>query len=509
MTPDEKLRRAYDNIYDHYGMFSSFVMEWKKVWTREVPYAATDGPNLYLNPDFMDSLNIAETLKVVKHEAGHVFLGHMYRVPRSTIENEQDRYEWNVAMDLALNDSIASHDPDFGQTTGDKIAELLIFPGRQHKTFGNDFVTFAKAKDAEFYHDLVKKSKKYQQPQPQPGQGQAGQGQGQPQQGQQSGSGQGNAPTDGQQGRTPSQGGGSPTTSGKPSTGSGSSTSNKSEAGNATTGAEGIENGNLPKYSEEAQRTDRPTSFGDVLPHPILETGDAEAIEQAVEQWKERVAQGINNARSQGNLPGWLEEIANTLYGQKSKQNWRAILRRFMTRVVSHGGQTYDKPHRRLSYLSNHIGVIIPANRSRQASKGCVLVDTSGSMSAEQCNLALSEIEGILRYFPRCDVDLVMADTRLIEKSKKTFHRSDFPLRVPTAWLGRGGTDLCEPILGVAKDRSYKWLVVISDMEWSVSRAINPKVPTIFVWTSSEGETEPHDRPTFGTFIGPVVAKRH
>lgn len=502
MNNDEKLRRAFDSIYDHYGMFSSFVMEWEKVWTRDVPYAATNGPQLFLNPDFMETLNINETLKVIKHEAGHVFFGHPFRVPSATMESEQDRYEWNVAMDLALNDNWGTHDPDYGQIQyADKtckIGEILIFPGRTHKTFGSDFVTFDKGKDAEFYHDLVKKSKKYQQPQPQPGQGQ-GQG------GQQAG--QGNAPTDGQQGRNPSQGdsNGSPaTTKGQPTTGSG----NKSEAGNAPRVPEGIGNGNLPNYSDQAQRTDRPTSFGDVLPHPILESGDADVIEQAREQWKERVAQSVNNARSQGDLPGWMEELANTLYA-KSTQNWRALLRRFMTKVVSHGGQTYSKPHRRQSYRTHTDRLIIPANRSRQASKGCILVDTSGSMSAEQCNQALGEIEGILTYFPRCEVDMVMADTRLIARSKQSFRRSDFPLRLPTKWLGRGGTDLCQPILGVAEDRSYKWLVVISDMEWSAEQAIDPKIPTIFVWTPRGAAAEPYAKATFGSLIGPVlVAER-
>lgn len=512
MNNDDRLRRAFDNVYDHYGMFASFLMDWTKVWTRQVPYAATDGPTLYLNPDFMDTLNIAETIKVIKHEAGHVFLGHMYRVPLSTIENEQERYDWNIGMDLALNDTIGKHDPDFAMQTGDKLAEILIFPGKGHKiaAWDKEFRSMPMGKDAEFYHDLVKKASERQpKPQPQPGQGEG-------KDGQQSGAGQGNAPTDSQQGRNPSQGdGGSPTpstTKGKPTTsGSGKESGKDSEAGNQPSGAEGIGNGDIPNYSDEAKRTDRPSSFGDVLPHPILESGDKELIEAAVEEWKERVAQGINNARMQGDLPGWMEELAQSLYGEQSKQNWRAILRRFMTKVVSHGGQTYDKPHRRLGYMTQQTGLIMPANRSRQASKGCILVDTSGSMSAEQCNLALSEIEGILRYFPRCEVDMVMADTRLIKNSKQTFRRSDFPLRLPTKWLGRGGTDLCAPILGVADDRSYKWLVVISDMEWSAAQATNPKIPTIFVWTPrGTANKEPYAKATFGTFIGPVeVTSKH
>lgn len=499
MNNDERLRRSYDQIYDHYSFFATFVMEWKKVWVTDVPYAATDGPTLYLNPEWMATLDIAETLKVVKHEASHVFLGHMYRVPLSTLTDENDRYEWNLAMDLSANDLWITHDPEYGQINRpdgkiDKVAELLIFPGRRHAKFGDDFLNMPRGKTAEFYHDIIKKEGKYRKPQPQPSPGQGqGQGASQPGQSTSQGSGQGNSPSDSQKG-SPSQ------TGGKPSTGSG----DKSEAGNGETGADGSENGNLPNYSEQALRTDRPTSFGDVLPHPVVaeNEGDEEAIEEAVEEWKQKVAQAVNNARSIGNLPGWVEELGNQIYGQKSTQNWRAHLRRFMTRVVSHGGQTYDKPNRRQSYRRD---IVVPANRSRQASSGCILVDTSGSMSADQCNQALAEIEGILTYFPRCDVDLIMADTRLIDKSKKTFHRSDFPLRLPTTWLGRGGTDLCQPILGVAENRKYKWMVCISDMEWSADRAINPKIPCIFVWTPRVDTKEPYSRANFGTMIGPVL----
>lgn len=488
MTPEEKVRRAKDNVYDHYLYLTSFVMAWQTIWTRQVRFAATDGPKLYLNPDFIATLNLAETFDVILHEAGHLLYGHMWRFPFGNREiTPEEHHEYNVAADLALNDSLSEH---FDRAPDNKIAEIMMFPGRMHKNAGNMFLNWPKGKDAEFYHDLVKKSKAQQPKQP------AGSGEGED--GSQAG--ESNDPAT-EQGR--SQG-----DSGKTSTGSSSKSSDKSEAGSEAHEQDTSENLDIPESAKGgSSRTDLPQSFGDVLPHPIMEEGDEDQIEEAVENWKQQVAQSINVARQQGTLPGWLEEIANNIYGQKSKQNWRAFLRRWMNKVVSHGGTTYDKPHRRLSYLSKTTGIIMPANRSRQASKGIIVADVSGSMQIEQANLSLSECEGVFKYFPRCEIDMVMADTRLIERSKITFHRSDFPLRVPITWLGRGGTNLAPAIMEVAKDRSYKWMIVISDMEWDYENCPNPGIPVIWVWTPRDANTKLDGRVPFGTLAGPVLVE--
>lgn len=493
MTPEEKVRRGKDNIYEHFPYLTSFVMKWNTVWTTKIKYAATDGPNLYLNHDFFDTLNLEETLDVLLHEAGHVMFGHMWRFPFGQNITPSEHHEYNVAADAALNSRLLTAGV-YGKSTGNKIAAMMILPGR------GTFDSWPMEKDAEFYLDLVRKQKPPQPP-PQPPQPQPGQGDPTPQDdsgtdnSDQSASGKGKSKAGDEAGK---------------GQGSDGESGDESEAGNASPGSGTSENLEIPESAMGGStRTDLPESFGDVLPHPIIGEATEDELDEAIEKWKQQVARGINIARQQGTLPGWLEEIAQSVYGQKSKQNWRALLRRWMNKVVSHGGQTYDRPHRRLGYLSSTFGIILPANRSRQASKGLVYTDVSGSMSVEQCNLALSEMEGVFMNFPRCEIDMVMADTRLIEKYKKTFHRSDFPLRVPETWLGRGGTNLTPGILEMAKDRSYRWMVVISDMEWDAAACPNPGIPIIWVWTPRAGVTELEERetPTFGVLAGPVLVE--
>lgn len=58
---------------------------------------ATDGRNLYYNPEFVASLTNDELMFVFAHEAGHCALNHHFR------RGHRDVKGWNVACDFALN----------------------------------------------------------------------------------------------------------------------------------------------------------------------------------------------------------------------------------------------------------------------------------------------------------------------------------------------------------------------------------------------------------------------
>jgi predicted metal-dependent peptidase len=58
---------------------------------------ATDGENLFVNPDFAASLEPAEVEGVLCHEVMHCALGHHAR------RRDRDPRRWNVACDLAVN----------------------------------------------------------------------------------------------------------------------------------------------------------------------------------------------------------------------------------------------------------------------------------------------------------------------------------------------------------------------------------------------------------------------
>lgn len=89
----------------------------RTVETKDVPTMAVDQYNrLYCNPEFMESLSLGELAYCLLHEVMHVVLSHCRRfkaaVPQAT---ERERYAWNVAGDLVIQQMLArlygEHEP--------------------------------------------------------------------------------------------------------------------------------------------------------------------------------------------------------------------------------------------------------------------------------------------------------------------------------------------------------------------------------------------------------------
>jgi predicted metal-dependent peptidase len=83
----------------------------RTVVTDEVPTMAVDQANrLYCNQQFMESLKPMELAYVLLHEVMHIVLSHCRRfkviVPQAT---ETERYAWNIAADLVIQQMLANH----------------------------------------------------------------------------------------------------------------------------------------------------------------------------------------------------------------------------------------------------------------------------------------------------------------------------------------------------------------------------------------------------------------
>lgn len=219
-------------------------------------------------------------------------------------------------------------------------------------------------------------------------------------------------------------------------------------------------------------------------------------VAQAKEEWEDRVATGVMTSKNCGNLPGWVKEVSRV--ETEAKIDVESLLKQFMTRYAP-TRTSYSRPNRRSVYRSD---VILPSLRARELGEGMVLVDTSGSMDSSDCQVAITFIERALQIFPDCKVRMRQADTRTIVGADRTFSRFDFPMQIPLEWQGRGGTDLSPSIAEIAKEGNYEWLIIVTDMEWSVSQAVDPKIPTL--WLTTEEIHGARRTPTFGQVVGPV-----
>ncbi len=357
--------------------------------------------------------------------------------------------------------------------TTTKIGDINIcFPGQG--TYSHLEVNH----DAEWYYKKLHDEQK-QEPKPEPGQGKSEKGEGQGSGGSQDKSDESQDTKDESEGTDEGNG-----------ESQGNSGENKPEEGgeNEASGGGKSPLPSEPNLPEGYEPSDQP---GEILPYP------GEITEEVIREWEQRTAEAINIAKAHGNAPGFLKELAEELLGGKSKVNWKAELRRFLTKYAP-TRYSYAKPNRRFSWRKD---VVMPARKSRTAAPGVVYMDTSGSMDVDQFNRGLLELRGILEAYEHCEVTLVQGDTQIYWEKTKIFDRWSLnDLKVPQEWVGRGGTELAGGMMELAKSGKYSWIIIISDMYWHVNQVEDVGVPVFWLMTQGKPTAEMYT-PKFGVAI--------
>lgn len=82
------------------GFFGSLLCSLNFIWSRELPTAATDGLNLWWNPDWFMTLPIKTAATIIRHELDHVARLHMLR------KGDRDMKVWNYACDYRINNDL-------------------------------------------------------------------------------------------------------------------------------------------------------------------------------------------------------------------------------------------------------------------------------------------------------------------------------------------------------------------------------------------------------------------
>jgi predicted metal-dependent peptidase len=161
---EKRIKNARAKMLVKHPFFATIMMGMPMVLTTDIPTAATDMKSLFVNPDFVESIDDDVLMFVVAHEIMHTALEHGIR------RQSRDPMLWNIATDYSIN--LTLKDSKF------KVWDRALLDEQFRNEDG-----FAIAADV-IYRQLEQE----QQQQPQGGGQGQGQGQGQPQQG--SGAGQ-------------------------------------------------------------------------------------------------------------------------------------------------------------------------------------------------------------------------------------------------------------------------------------------------------------------------------
>ncbi|MFK7937016.1 MAG: VWA-like domain-containing protein [Saprospiraceae bacterium] len=169
-------------------------------------------------------------------------------------------------------------------------------------------------------------------------------------------------------------------------------------------------------------------------------TGEAQQLTDVeIKMIKKSVAQEMQRARAAiGNLPGnWAKWIDDTL---RPKVNWHKVLSHRMSMAINTGlgsriDYTFTRPSRRQAIYNP---ILTPSLRGDLAARIAVVVDTSGSMSAQQLGQAMAEVSQVLKTF-QIPVTIIPCDVRAYEPIRLNVSDNVFSIQQMT---GGGGTDM-------------------------------------------------------------------
>ena len=163
----------------------------------------------------------------------------------------------------------------------------------------------------------------------------------------------------------------------------------------------------------------------------------------------------------------WAEDILNPPVDPAAKL--LNLVRRYCDVTVGIGERSYRRPSRR----NGNPRMALPSNVA-PLPRITVIVDTSGSMDADDLGLGLGMIRKVLNSFRiRDGIRVVTGDT---EGHTKQLCLSD-PRRIELT--GGGGTDMAAVIAEVLQDRPQPQMILVCTDGWTPWPEENPGVPIV------------------------------
>lgn len=171
----DEQQRAKAALVHIIPFFGGFINRLRMIYTFRVKTQATDGYNLFVNPQFTYNLDLTGKVFVMAHEIMHCVLNHMRR------GKSHDHEKSNVAADYEVNCWIN----DIGLIQASTIEKLGALYDKKYSGWGYEKIyadnPSASGKGSMDNSDEAKDAQKNQQGQPGQGSGQGGQKQNQKQ----------------------------------------------------------------------------------------------------------------------------------------------------------------------------------------------------------------------------------------------------------------------------------------------------------------------------------------
>lgn len=197
--------------------------------------------------------------------------------------------------------------------------------------------------------------------------------------------------------------------------------------------------------------------------------GKGEGTSDLSQQWRERVAQAATQARMRGKVPAHIETLVGDIL--QPRLDWKTILSDMVTSCAK-SDFCLMPPNKKHLYR----GFYLPGMTGTEI-RIAVAIDSSGSITNEEIQEFLSEVQGICESYDDYTIWLYVCDARIHQRLE--LHLGD-PL--PKTVLGRGGTDFREPFLEAA-EKPITSLVYFTDLYGTFPEK-EPYYPVIWLATT-------------------------
>ena len=240
--------------------------------------------------------------------------------------------------------------------------------------------------------------------------------------------------------------------------------------------------GNTPQQGQGPGTGD---PLGEVRDAPTGTDTDGEPA-PSEQEWKQRAASALQQAKMQGNMPGGLARSVQQAL--KPRIDVRSLLLRFFSER-STGDYSWTRPNSR--YLSQ--GLYLPALESKALGEIAIMVDTSGSVNEVSLSYARSIVESVIDECSPAAVTVYYFDSEVASIDR--FERGDSLTWKPQ---GGGGTSFIPALEAIELDGQAVCAVCITDLDGTFPDNA-PLLPVLWLSTDESniapfGETVYVDR---------------
>jgi predicted metal-dependent peptidase len=227
--------------------------------------------------------------------------------------------------------------------------------------------------------------------------------------------------------------------------------------------------GNTGGKGREGQSQPEPGDAAGAQPHDKPNELSPSEREELGEQWKNRLAAAAQAARQAGKLSQAMLRWVDDLLAPSLP--WRALLARYFA-INQRDDYSWRRPSRRE-------GAAILPRLSSEGIDVIAVIDTSGSISADELREFVSELDA-LKGQVRARVTLLACDNKLADNSPWEYEPWD-AMNLPAEIEGGGGTDF-RPVFDWVEheNRSPNLLVYFTDGEGDFPKSA-PNYPVIWL----------------------------